>query len=460
MRPRLLIGAVLVTAAAAVAVRPAAAAALGGTPATPAAPRIGGLPCLPAIWCDPGGLAGTAADAVGKAVFSGFTGWVADGATSVLGHMGGAMNQTTALDLRASWFAPHVGAMRDLAVLVLLPLVLVGLIGAVIHRDFGRLVRAAGVYVPVAVIGGWVTVEVTSLALRLTDELTSRAVPDVKASTDGAVEALLTAARSLTTPLTAGAGGLLTVVVLLLLLAGAVLIWIELLVRSAAIYAVVLFLPIGLSGLVWPATARWTRRMIEALVALILSKFVIMVVISLGAAMVADTTNRSGADKLNPLMVGATLLLLAAFAPFALLRLIPIAEAGVIGHLEGMERRPVAAAARATTTAARLVMTAAGATAGGAVDPGGGGDAASGPSTPPTPGGQLNSVRAPQENGAAPPGGAGPPVAGGGPHDPVADPGDGAGGRAGARPDQAGALRSGVGAAGDPSGSGGASDDG
>ncbi len=399
---RLLIGAVFVVAV--FAVTPPAGAE-SGTSAAPAPPSVGGLPCLPGIFCDPGGLAGGAADAVGKAVFDGFTSWVADGATSVLGHMGGEINNTTEVNLDQQWFTDHVGPMKDLAAAILLPLVLVGLIGAVIHRDFGRLARAAGVYVPVALVGGALAVELTNIALRVTDELTHAAVPSMTASTDGAVHALLGAAGSLTTPLTAGAGGLLTVVVLLLLLAGAVFIWIELLIRSAAIYVVVLFLPIGLSGLVWPATARWTRRLVESLVALILSKFVIVVVISLGASMIADAAKRSAADQLNPLMVGATLLLLAAFAPFALLRLIPIAEAGLIGHFEGMERRPVAAAARATTTAARMVMMAAGAAGGGAVDPGAGGEAPMGPPTPPTTGGQLNGVRAPEEvsgDGTAP----------------------------------------------------------
>ncbi len=44
-------------------------------------------------------------------------------------------------------------------------------------------------------------------------------------------------------------------------------------------------------------------------------------------------------------------MLMAGFAPFVLLRLVPIAEAGVIGHFEGLERRPVSAAGGAATRA-------------------------------------------------------------------------------------------------------------
>jgi len=389
----LVLAVILLATALATGIRPAAAAAISGPSTAPASPAVG-IPCLPSIWCDPlGGATGAAADAIGKAMFDSFVAWVADGATAVLGHVSVALNSTTQVDLGAAWFTSHVDLMRALAVAILLPLVLIGLIGAVIYRDFGRLVRAAGVFVPVAIVGGAVAVQLTALALKLTDQLTFGVAGDMKSSTETAVETIVAAAKSLTTPLTAGAGGLLTVVVLLLVIAGAIFIWIELLIRSASIYVVVLFLPVALSGLVWPVTARWTRRMIESLAALILSKFVIVAVISLAADMIAEAQRLNGADKLSTLMTGAALLLMAAFAPFAVLRLIPIAEAGVIGHLEGMERRPVAATARAVTTAAGLAMNAAGVVGGGDVErdagagtvPGGvvgGGEQGGDPATP------------------------------------------------------------------------------
>jgi hypothetical protein len=52
--------------------------------------------------------------------------------------------------------------------------------------------------------------------------------------------------------------------------------------------------------------------------------------------------------------------LMAAFAPFVLLRLVPLVEAGVIAHLEGIERRPVAVGRSAATQAVSLAMGAAG----------------------------------------------------------------------------------------------------
>jgi len=126
--------------------------------------------------------------------------------------------------------------------------------------------------------------------------------------------------------------GFAIVVVAIVLIAGALGVLLELWMRMAAVYVAVLFLPIVLAGLVWPATARWARRLVELLTVLILSKFIIVAVLSLAASALAS--GFAGGD-LAALLGGAALLLLAAFAPYTLLRLAPIVEAGAAAHLEG-----------------------------------------------------------------------------------------------------------------------------
>ena len=100
-------------------------------------------------------------------------------------------------------------------------------------------------------------------------------------------------------------------------------LWIELLMREAAVYVIVLMLPLAFAAMVWPARRIWAVRAVELLVALILSKFAIVAVLSLGGAAIS-----SGADggSVSAVMTGAVLVLLAAFSPWALLRLIPLAE--------------------------------------------------------------------------------------------------------------------------------------
>ncbi|HWW54076.1 MAG TPA: hypothetical protein VNY84_09910, partial [Acidimicrobiales bacterium] len=126
----------------------------------------------------------------------------------------------------------------------------------------------------------------------------------------------------------------------------------ELLMRTAAVYVAVLFLPIVLAGLVWPATLRWARRLVELLAVLILSKFVIVAVLSLAASALADGVEHGG---LAALLSGASLLLLAAFAPYTLLRLVPFVEAGAANHLEGVASSLPARAANAARTPGNVV---------------------------------------------------------------------------------------------------------
>jgi hypothetical protein len=93
-------------------------------------------------------------------------------------------------------------------------------------------------------------------------------------------------------------------------------------VRAAAIYVAVFFMPLALACYVWPATAAIARRTVELLAALILSKFVIVATLTLGVAAL------HGGPSADNAVVGSAILLIAGFAPFCLLRLAPIVEAG------------------------------------------------------------------------------------------------------------------------------------
>ena len=121
---------------------------------------------------------------------------------------------------------------------------------------------------------------------------------------------------------------------LFLLLAGclAFLVWIELAVRSAAIAVATLFLPLALAGSALPATAHWARRLGETLAALVLSKLTTIVAV----LTLAVGTFGEPSDGLASIVEGITLLGLAAVAPLALARILPMVEAGAVAHLDGL----------------------------------------------------------------------------------------------------------------------------
>ena len=140
--------------------------------------------------------------------------------------------------------------------------------------------------------------------------------------------------------------------------AGALVLWLELVVRAAAVAAAALFLPMVLAALVWPAVAHWCRRLADTLAALILSKLVVAAILSLAVGAVSE--GLSGGSK-NPkpqfgaVVLGVALLILATVAPFVLLRMIPAIEAGAVAHLEAA-RHHLRRTATAPAQAAKAIM--------------------------------------------------------------------------------------------------------
>ncbi|WP_237530270.1 hypothetical protein [Streptomyces sp. SID3915] len=119
---------------------------------------------------------------------------------------------------------------------------------------------------------------------------------------------------------TEGVGQLL--VVNLIMMCGALLMWVELLIRSAAIYVAVALGPVVNAGLVdrdlWNKSKKW----FGAIFAIGLSKPVLFALLGLGGAILSDTSG-SMSDAVSKTLVGALILLLAVFASATLYKWVP-----------------------------------------------------------------------------------------------------------------------------------------
>ena len=303
-------------------------------------------------------LAGGAVHDAASAVLGTFVSALNSAAGWMVGHvvsLATTAGGPTQVDLGPkSWFGLQSPVMLQMAGLVLAPLLFAATFGAIMRQDLRRLGRVWGVGLPVAVLAGVLATRLASLALTVTDAMCSM----VLSSTHGQVQSHLTVLT--TSMLIPGAPQLVGAFISLLLIAGAVVLWLELVMRAAAIYVALWFVPLALAGYVWPATATMAKRAIELLVALILAKFVIVATLTLGVGALSSGPSADNA------VIGSAILLLSAFAPFCLLRLAPIVETAAIAHLEGMSRRPFRAAGRVATAvaagpthpAARVLMAA------------------------------------------------------------------------------------------------------
>jgi hypothetical protein len=229
------------------------------------------------------------------------------------------LGETTSPQLTSTWFSSTYWRVAAIAAVLTLPFLFAAAVQAIVRSDLGLLLRAALGYLPLALLAVAIAAPVTMLLLSASDQLSaavSSAAGHQGADFLARATSLLTAISvTVSSPFLVFLVGLVTV-------AGALVLWIELLVREAAVYVIVLMLPLTFAAFVWPARRVWAIRAVELLIALILSKFAIVAVLSLGGAALDQSANQS----VTGLLAGAVLMALAAFAPWAMLRLVPLAE--------------------------------------------------------------------------------------------------------------------------------------
>ena len=303
----------------------------------------------------PGAVVGSITDDATQS----FTTWVASGAAYVLDQSAGWLQAATPPSLNSTWWAQHYAAMRRLAVVLMFPFLMAAVISALVRRNPMMMVQAFLIRMPLAFVLTGAAVLLTSAALTASDEMTTIVTgPATSSDTFAFMHNLATSFTGST------AGGnptplfIVAIASVLTVIAGLVM-FLELLLRSGVIYIALLFMPLALAASVWPGAQRWAKRLAETLVAAILSKFVIISVISLAAgALAVDTTAAQGAGGggsgggIGTLLTGVILLGLAAFAPYKLFRMLPGMESAAIGHMEGMRQRGVSGA-RAAVAAPR-----------------------------------------------------------------------------------------------------------
>ena len=271
------------------------------------------------------------------AAFAAAGAWVVGGARLVLRETATVISSTTRPQLQSTWFSSSYWRMAGISALLTLPFLFAAAIQAVLRSDLSLLTRSALGYLPLALLAVSIAAPVTELLLSASDEMSN--LVSSASGYSGAGFAHVTAFSIGLSGLSFSAFPLFFVG--LLAVAATLVLWIELLIRSAAVYVIVLMLPLFFAALVWPARRVWAARAVELLVALILSKFAIVAVLALGSAALGHTTQHG----VTSMLAGTTLVILAAFSPWALLRLLPLHElaAGAEG-LTGRLGQPLAMA--------------------------------------------------------------------------------------------------------------------
>ncbi|MGA2453661.1 MAG: hypothetical protein ABSG93_09100 [Solirubrobacteraceae bacterium] len=336
-----------------------------------------------------GGLLGEAAGAAGNSVMAGLAEWMIGAATQVTVFVSQEMQQTTTPQLQSAWYEAQFQPMADLGAALGLLVALIALASAAIRRN-PQALAATLTGIARAGLGTGVVLALTVIALEIADQISAAVLT-------GSAHAFWgTVAHAWGTSSFGGFGSsALAALIALIEVFAAIFVWLELIVRDAAIYLAVLFFPAALAAGIWPALAAWPGRLGRLLLLFVILKPVALIVLSLaGSAAAAGLSFSSGVSgSVGTILAAIVIFALAAFAPWTLMYLLA-ADAESAYMAAGMR---AATGAAVTSEHGRSVRNAAGlrdhsggpggGTLGGS-SPGGGGSPGSGGGgdSPPSPG--------------------------------------------------------------------------
>lgn len=227
-----------------------------------------------------------------------------------------AIDSTTLVDVTTDGFVSVYNIMFGIGVLVALVFFFLQLATGAIRRDPGGL-KYALLGLARAILGGFLVITLTATLLEVVDQLTIGVVQ----ATGQTMETLGEKIGLLvfgTLPFTLGAPGV-TILVSIVLgfasIAAILILWFSLLIRKALLLVAVVVAPLALSGSVWEHTKGWMGKWVSFVVALAVSKLIVVVIFLVATAQLTAPVTLDISAIADPVS-GVVLMLIAGFAPY------------------------------------------------------------------------------------------------------------------------------------------------
>lgn len=223
---------------------------------------------------------------------------------------------TTMLDITSKEYTKVYNILFGVAVFVMLSFFMLQVIGGMVRREPAALSRAA-LGLAKSILGSFVALALLATALEITDQLTIGIVHAAGTNMNqmGDRIAALTAGLVGINIVAPGAGAIITIFIAGLAIGAAVIVWISLLVRKALLLIAIVFAPIAMAGASWDQTRGWVGKWATFVIALILSKVVLVVIFLLATAQVSAPID-SDLQSVSDPIAGVVLMLMAGFAPY------------------------------------------------------------------------------------------------------------------------------------------------
>jgi hypothetical protein len=256
--------------------------------------------------------------------FSALTSWVLNSVGWFLTAAGAVLTSASEPATIVRSATTEFNVLVNLAPGLLMIGLLVATLQAVRHGDAASLWRVYLGVAPACVLGIFVARPFASLILETVNQLSSSAsttVIDRQAQLVGQLGNVASAAPAF-------ALFVLAVAVVI----GSWLLWCELIVRAVILTLLLVLVPVIVPLATFPAGRRLGWRLAETFLAVAVSKFLIVVTLTLGFDELLG-------DSATQVITGALTLILASFSPFLLLKVIPFVETAALHNLEGVRSR-------------------------------------------------------------------------------------------------------------------------
>ena len=247
---------------------------------------------------------------------------LAGAAAWLMEAMWAVLDTTTLVDVTQPGFVSVYNLLFGIAVFVVAIFFCLQLITGMVRRDPTALSRAA-LGAGQSILGSFVVITLTALLLEVVDQLSIGIIQAAGETTETMGDKMLLLATALG-GLSIGApgvGAILTIFLAGLMVSAIAIVWFSLLIRKALILITVVLAPLALSGSSWDATRGWIGKWAAFLLALIVSKLVLVVVFLVAVTQISTPITADLTAVTEPI-AGIVLLGIAAFAPYMVYRVI------------------------------------------------------------------------------------------------------------------------------------------
>src|SRR5690625_2382078 len=267
------------------------------------------IPVISAV-CE---TAGEAAATLVSAPFDWLASTMGQAAGWLLETMWQVFDSTTLVDVTSDGYLGVYNLLFGIGVFVILLFFTFQLVLGLIRREPAALSRAA-LGAAKAVLGSFVVITLAALALEIVDQLCIGIVQAAGETTEtmGDKIVLLTAGLTAINVSAPGVGAIVTIFLAGLMVSAICVVWFSLLIRKALLLIAIVLAPLAFAGAAWDATRGWIGKWAAFVLALIVSKLVLVVVFLIAITQMATPIEMDLTAITEPI-TGIVMLAIAAF---------------------------------------------------------------------------------------------------------------------------------------------------